>query len=309
MVLLSKLNLITQMGNLKFAEGRHEIPNGDGGILEYFVHGPSGPLFFIIPPAWGTTCQPYQTGFLRLHSDFTVIYLNPRGSGGSSRPRDESQMTSWNVTDDIELLCTHLEILQIPFMMGHSHGAELCLYYAIRFPDKVNKIILVAPVVEGVNRRPAMEQVRKSRCDDARFTSAFDAMYSSESHNTNQEFGRQLQNILPAYFYTPEQYAAEFASVLPQEVEVWNARVLKPHTPDPSMIGQLGTIKATVWAVFGEVDPVCPSMQGEAMQKEIGKEGGNGSYEETVYDECGHFPWIEKKEQFWEDLRRFVDEE
>lgn len=75
------------------------------------------------------------------------------------------------------------------------------------------------------------------------------------------------------------------------------------HDPD---------MKGKVLLVPGRDDLACEAKTAERAFEAAtgGKKGsGNGSVQLAVIEECGHFPWLEQKERWWEVVLPFLNEE
>ena len=75
----------------KLGLGSHQAKFADVN-LHYVVAG-RGPLVLVTSPGWGIGSLYLQRGLAPLEKTFTVVYLDTRGSGGSSRPADAKQMS------------------------------------------------------------------------------------------------------------------------------------------------------------------------------------------------------------------------
>jgi proline iminopeptidase len=96
-------------------------------------------------------------------------------------------------------------------LLGHSHGGAIAIGYAIRYPKRVDKLILVDSSVYGY---AGWEADRKKNIDagrgDKRFAEAILASEKDEEPKTDEEFAAQLDRILPLYFYDPDQALPAF---------------------------------------------------------------------------------------------------
>ena len=86
----------------RLSPGKH-IARVNGVAFAYFVSG-SGPVLIEQSPGWGIGSQYLQHGLTPLEKDFTLVSYDTRASGSSSRPIDESRMTTSNMVDDLEAL-------------------------------------------------------------------------------------------------------------------------------------------------------------------------------------------------------------
>ena len=71
-----------------------------------------------------------------------LVYVDYRGTGRSQRMPPESY-TLENTIDDLDALRLHLGLDRIA-VLGHSHGGILAMPYALKYPDSVSHLLLVA---------------------------------------------------------------------------------------------------------------------------------------------------------------------
>lgn len=77
----------------------------------------------------------------RLQRHAEMIYFDERGTGRSERPPNRDY-TMPALVQDVEALREHLGVPQLA-LMGHSFGGTIALEYAARYPEHVQKLILV----------------------------------------------------------------------------------------------------------------------------------------------------------------------
>ncbi|KAM0255050.1 hypothetical protein ACHAQJ_006128 [Trichoderma viride] len=94
-----------------------------GSKLQYFRRG-SGPIMIIAPPAWGLSTKYLQEGLTPLEQIFTLVYLEFRGNGKSTRPK-AFEMTCWHLADDIEHLRQELQLEKSRIYWGTQVAAQL----------------------------------------------------------------------------------------------------------------------------------------------------------------------------------------
>jgi hypothetical protein len=128
----------------KSAVGPHEAQLA-GVHLHYVVAG-HGPLLLVTSPGWGIGSLYLQRGLAPLEERFTLLYLDTRGSGGSTRPEDSEQMNTAVMADDIDRLRSYLGLDSIN-LLGHSNGGAIALDYAERYPQRATNVILIATEV------------------------------------------------------------------------------------------------------------------------------------------------------------------
>jgi hypothetical protein len=72
---------------------------GPGITLSYVIQG-TGPLLVVQAAGWEISSRYLQIGFEPLEEHFTLIFLEPRGSGLSGRPANEEDMSDADMADD-----------------------------------------------------------------------------------------------------------------------------------------------------------------------------------------------------------------
>ncbi|RTE83935.1 hypothetical protein BHE90_001526 [Fusarium euwallaceae] len=280
--------------------GEHLFRTSDGFLLDYFVRG-SGPPLIILPPAWGIGSFYLQDGLADLEEKFTLIYLEFRSNAKSTR-RNSEVMTSWHLADDVEALRQELKLDTIPRLMGHSGGGTTALWYAIRYPEKVDSLVLLNHQLEDFDDTQSMGVILAQKRDDPRFHDALEAWTSSWDDLSDFEFAETIKKFLPVYFYDPSRASASPLATL-KEAPLWNYQMLHgKYRRVKCQEENLEKVKARTLMIFSREDPICTPTQGEAT-----KQGIEGS-KLVVLEKCGHFPWMEKKEQTLDEITQFFEE-
>jgi pimeloyl-ACP methyl ester carboxylesterase len=113
---------------------------GEGPDL-VMVHGLTGNL-----AVWHLRIVP------ELAEHFRILTYDLRGHGHSDVP--PSGYTLEAMADDLLGLLDELE-LERPLIAGHSYGADIALYHALRQPDRVHEVIAIEAAL------PALEESRR----------------------------------------------------------------------------------------------------------------------------------------------------
>lgn len=77
-----------------------------------------------------------------LANDYQLIFYDQRASGRSSGVDDTTRLTISQFVRDLEILRQQLKIDRLN-LFGHSFGGLLAMYYAISYPNNVNKLLLI----------------------------------------------------------------------------------------------------------------------------------------------------------------------
>lgn len=119
---------ITIMGNRI-----HYVEQGSGPQTLLLVHGLSG------------VSQNFSYRMLgELARDYRVVAIDRPGSGYSERPAHASA----SVVVQADVIAGVIDALQLgkPLLVGHSLGGAVCLATALRHPQKIRGLALIAPL-------------------------------------------------------------------------------------------------------------------------------------------------------------------
>jgi len=109
--------------------------------LCYEMRGNGEPLFLI--HGFGSKKEVFIGQFQVLSQKYKVIRLDNRGSGKSDRPDIPYSMDMF--VEDIKALMDFLDIKKAHFL-GYSLGGMIVQNFIIKYPERVNKLILINTV-------------------------------------------------------------------------------------------------------------------------------------------------------------------
>ncbi|KZV98168.1 alpha/beta-hydrolase [Exidia glandulosa HHB12029] len=296
----------TDSGNL--AVGAHAFTTSTNATLTYFVTG-TGPLVLVnVAPGWGCASGLYHTSFgQEIYDAFTLLHLECRGTRGSSFPEDMAQMSSWHMAEDVDHLREHLELEQLD-VLGHSNGGVIALWYAIRFPTRVRRLVLmcsnlVGPRIEEVRQHYIRTMLAARPAEEADAVAAFHEYAASIPRlETDEQAGSYFDRFMPLYLSQPERDIMAWRAAFSEAPQV---KVIKAHSLAESahfdQEDQLGAVTAPTLVMVGKEDFICAPAVSEAMAANI----KNSTL--SVLDDAGHVPWIEQREKFAQVLFAFFD--
>ena len=307
-----------------FDPGWHQLlSNTSGLVLEYVVYRSNrgstadARRNFILAqcPGWGITSGYLQQGLSDLwapsstranHTEnptsYTVVFFHPRGTGESLRPVVAPKMSSMDMAGDIEDLRKYLAVEQFPVLLGHANGGAIGLNYAEMYPDRVQKLILIAHQIIGRQDRQT-DKLAATR-DNPAYRGAWDKVPIWRPQ-TDEELTDMVNAIWPLYFYDPEKYTDEILRAIgDQQMSAWTYR-WQTHCDQnvedqDQMADGLKFVRAKTLVIRGQDDMIIgPKIARWTMEIP--------GAELITYEECGHFPWIEKKVETMRDIRRFIE--
>jgi proline iminopeptidase len=267
----------------------------------YTVVG-TGPLIVVQAPGWGPSSTYLQNGLLQLSQHFTLLFYDPRGNGRSNRPKDEAKMKTSDMVEDLEQLRQYWG-LKTMTLMGHSHGGAIALGYAVRYPHRLHKLILVDAEIPGYDVDAEVKKNIEARRNDSRFAEAIVAAADDAPvPKTDEEFGAYLHRLLPLYFFDPDSNLARFEKTQGGLPSVWAYTSLgAADTKEPlHVIGLMRGTTARTLILVGREDFGCPPSGSERIHSEIKRS------RLVVFERTGHFPWIEDPDEFFKEVSIFT---
>jgi pimeloyl-ACP methyl ester carboxylesterase len=139
----------------------------------------------------------------------TVIVLDPRGRGQSSWHGDSGAFSFEGDVRDVNLLRQRLRISRMS-LIGHHSGALVAAFYARRFPDRVNRLVLLTPyyisneyiyslsqgVPDSAYDRRVFAALSTEQSDAARFCAGFWGMAFGPAPVTDERVLRELAPLM-----------------------------------------------------------------------------------------------------------------
>ena len=286
------------------AEAVMSMRTADGRTLGYHTMG-SGPVL---------VCHPGGPGFSSLYfgdlaglwERFTLVLLNPRGTGNSGRPKDSSAYQIEDYVSDVEELRVHLGLERL-LLLGHSHGGVVAQAYAARSPGRVERLVLASTLARfGQPQQEAMREGMDRRSGQPWYPDAVAALEAEQEgkFSGDEEMAELVFRELPLYFAHFGPAEAGYLDTL--KTETLNADALKLFNKEIfetfDLRGELGSITAPTLVITGEEDFIC----GPVCADEIA-EGIKGARKVIVGD-SGHMIFVDQPEAFEGEVAEFLEE-
>ncbi|WP_164669778.1 alpha/beta fold hydrolase [Virgibacillus doumboii] len=121
--------------------------------LYYEVEGKGHPVVLL---TGGADLRNWTFVSPLLAKHFKVIGVDGRGTGESPTPVEDITLV-----EDLLSLLDHLE-LDKATLIGHSMGGQLATEFALHYPERVSKLVLIAPGLSGFSYSQEFEEYTKS---------------------------------------------------------------------------------------------------------------------------------------------------
>src|SRR6267378_4303076 len=157
----------------------------DGRKLTYRRMG-TGPVLVCHPGGPGFSSS-YFADLAGLWEQFTLVMLNPRGTGGSDRPADSRAYQIEDYVSDVDELRGHLGLEQM-LLLGHSHGGVVAEAYAAEHPAQVKRLVLASSLARfGPGQEAAMKSGIERRSGQSWYTDAVAALEEEQEANFSSD--------------------------------------------------------------------------------------------------------------------------
>jgi proline-specific peptidase len=273
----------------------------DGRGLAYRREG-SGPLLVCHPGGPGFSSR-YFGDLAGLGESFTLVLVDPRGTGGSDRPADPRAYTTEDYVADLDQLRAHLRLERM-LLLGHSHGGVVAAAYAVAHPERVEKLVLASTLARFAEAQEAeMVRMMEARADQPWYGEAREAIDREQAGDFDGE--EELQELvrleMPFYFAEYGDEERRYVEWLGEEKPNPDAlHLFNTETwPTFDQTAGLSNVSALTLVITGELDfitgPVCAA-DFAAIPKQ----------RTVLIDGCGHFILREARDRFRDEVTAFL---
>ena len=233
----------------------------DGARLAWAEAG-EGPLL-VKASNWMTHLEfewqsPVWRHWMRfLSSHFRFVRYDERGCGLSDREPPTLSVERW--VSDFEEVCDAVRP-QEPFtILGISQGSLACIHYAVRYPERVSRMILYGAYARGYMRRGNADLVREYRA----IVEAVRVGWGKETPAFRQLF---TSRFIPEG--TPEQ-VAWFNELCRKTVAPAMAADLLQLRGEVDLTDLLGQVRVPTLVIHAAEDNVIPASEGRMLASSI----------------------------------------
>ena len=269
----------------------------NGVDLYYRIEGQGDPAL-VMHGGLGVDHTPFvNSSFNTLADRLKLVYYDHRCNGRSGCP-DIGSLTHDNLAADAEVLRKALGLDQ-PTIIGHSYGGFVALEYALRYPLKLRRLILIttAPSYETLNEARA-EAMRRA----PELMPAVEKSLNAEAKN-NAERREIMAELAPLYCYNFKEMQnnlVETTKDIVYSVEA-HRRSFKNLVPKYDVRSKLDSINVPVLIICGRHDWITPVSQSQLMHKML------PNSELVIFENSAHWVYVEEPQLFQETVRDWLD--
>jgi proline iminopeptidase len=271
----------------------------DGFDLWYRTYGSGRPVL-ILSGGPGIDCDYMEPVAQELAKKNQAILVELRGTGRSRPPVvDADTISVKTYLADLEALRDHLK-LERWTVLGHSSGGSLGLYYAAAHPTSIEALVLVSSghiVYEADNA--VTDNVFMRLCPHEQ-QQVLD-LGRSTAGTPGERMAARMKLMLPGYFFDRNKAAGLAAAATPESIHADTMMLLMRDMlhPGTDLRPALKDYARPTLVIAGRQDPLDPK-----VQYDIHLALKDSALE--LVPRCGHFPWIEQPERFYEAIDRLL---
>ena len=271
----------------------------NGTDLHVKIIGTGEPLF-ILHGGPGFSHDYFLPHLEPLSDDLKLVLFDQRGTGRSSVDLDSTSFSLDLLIEDIEALRQKLEFDKI-HLMGHSWGGILAMHYAINYPESLSSLILCnsmpatpefddllgenfARIYERQNMadlEPLQKEIEAGN-HDITIQERLIQLHFRPSFYDTSDVNKLHLNLSENFFKTQE--------LLP---------FLAPHKEPTPLLPQLENLHIPVLIIRGEIEAI--PIEADRKLEETFPDARLG-----IISQSGHFPFIEKPEEFMNLISEFI---
>lgn len=229
----------------------------------------------------GASAERWMPVFPGLSETFEVIIPDIVGFGYSDKPTVEYTMDFF-----VDFLYRFLKALDIKHasLIGSSFGGFLATEFSLKFPETVNKLVLVSPA--GTMRTS---------------TQILDEYIMAALYPTFGNVAKAFSHMTFNSEYVPESTIRDFINRmrLPNAKYAFMSTLLGIRD-SPNLEGRLSKISAPTLCIWGEYDEMIPFQYSAAYSDIPG-------CTTIIMKGCGHTPPIERPEEFTKIVLDFLE--
>jgi proline iminopeptidase len=275
--------------------------SADGLRLSYTEFGHGEPVLVLAggPGMYAGYMMPIVDELARYHR---VILPDQRGTGTSERPDNLDGYAMQHYVDDVKALREHIGI-QNWSIVGHSWGGWLAEAYAANYPDHVSKLILIGSCGPGIDfLQPALDQLRSRFTEEDNERARIANEPARIASDPDLVASENLQASMPCLFADRkkgEAFRDSFNGTF-STYGIFGAVMRSLAKENYDLVPALRQLQAPALFIHGDYDHIpieFPTKAAEAMP--------HARLERM--ERCGHFPWIEQPQRFFELIHGFID--
>ncbi|MFQ4145481.1 alpha/beta fold hydrolase [Chlorogloeopsis sp. ULAP02] len=253
------------------------------------------PVAFLVHGGPGADHTSYKPAFSPLAQKLQLVYFDHRGQGRSARGLKETYTLNNNV-EDMEALRRYLGLDQI-VVIGTSYGGMVALSYAVRYPQHISHLIVIATAASSRFLQRAQEILVQRGTEEQKKI----AQKLWDGSFENEEQLREYFKIMgPMYSLTYDPHVSgknwDRAILSVDAINVAFGGFLRNY----NLLDQLHKITTPTLVIGGRHDWICPPEFSEEIAQAI------KNADLRIFENSAHLIRADEKEALLDAIAGFL---
>ncbi len=252
-----------------------------GAKVRYLEAGDAAKPKLILLHGLGGSAENWQFNVSALAVNFHVFAPDQVGFGKSDKPLLKYRVATY--VDFLDKFMTELKI-EKAFLVGNSMGGWVSALMAIKYPNRVEKIVLAdaAGIIPANVKTDDIYQLNNSTRDEVRAN--MKRLFASPALQNNEALVDQFltQRVLANDGYTI------------------NSLIESIRRKEDYLNDRLGEIRKPTLIIWGRQDGIIPVSDADVFNK------GIAGSQKIIFENCGHAPQVEKALDFNREVLKFL---
>ncbi|SCM94656.1 Proline-specific peptidase [Bacillus mycoides] len=260
------------------------------------VHGGPGGNHYVFERTLGVRLEEY----------ITVVYYEQRGCGRSDAPQDDDDYSIHTLVEDLEKLKKQLNVKKVN-LLGYSFGGQLCLEYALKYPENIKKMVLQAPSLGDFDEMYNVQIDGFLQVTEGKMNEQISIISRSEvplKEKYNQVWSIVDTEILDRLLFKNEEFAKLNRSLW-EESQLNNtgkmSKVIFETKSALPLIERIKDLETDTCVIVGAHD----YNTGVVMSNRIKRQMKNSKL--VIFENSAHFPDIEETDKVCETIIEFLE--
>lgn len=272
------------------------------GLVPYGSKMKEKPTAFLIHGGPGADHTSYKPLFSSLTDQLQLVYFDQRGQGRSARENKDTYTLENNV-EDLEALRDYFGLEKI-ILIGGSYGGMVALSYAIKYPEKVQALIVMATAGSYHFLEKAKQILQqKGTPEQIKIAEYLWAGNFKDEKHLRQYFQVTASLYSLTYDHRQDAYATNNTNNFKRTILSVDAINLAFSTflREYNIVNQLFKITAPTLVIGAENDWICAP----EFSQEIAEKIPNSTLK--IFENCGHLIKADQPEKLIKEIHYFLE--
>ena len=271
----------------------------NNAVLYYSIKG-EGKKVLLLSGGPGTSANILDALFDSLSKRYQCILFEQRGTGKSKTyPFDSTTININQATEDIGILKKHLSIEKLT-IVAHSYGAMLAMHFASKYPNDIERLVLISPGTLSLDQDYANDN-RRAKLSTEEILFSRQVGDSIRNNTASEATRKKIENIQFRLNIYDAFKADSILQVISkrQRNPVMEKIMLEDMKKSYNVRKAVAEFSFSFTVITGRQDPVAifPTMDILQLNKQA----------QIVWiDKCGHSPWLEQPKSFYKAIFSFL---